>query len=106
MKGFFFKIYIIKFIDSFNTLDPLDPLTEIVKSGQAFSPFIIIERLLWLMIGAFFLGALSTGIRNGMKEQGWFGNKSFLMGINNKAKEEVNNTNEIDDKNIKNKDNL
>ncbi len=104
MKGFFFKIYIINFIDSFNTLDPLDPLTEIIKSGQAFSPFILIERLLWLMIGAFFLGALSTGIRNGMKEQGWFGNKSFLIGINNNnEKEDDSNT---DDKNVKNHKNL
>tara|TARA_B100000927_G_scaffold285495_1_gene275658 strand:- start:1792 stop:2046 length:255 start_codon:yes stop_codon:yes gene_type:complete len=84
-------------------LDPLDPLTEIIKSGQAFSPFILIERLLWLMIGAFFLGAMSTGIRNGMRDQGWFGNKSFLMGLsNNKEKESNNNQEEIDDKNIKN----
>lgn len=87
-------------------MDPLDPLTEIVKSGQAFSPFILIERFLWLMIGAFFLGALSTGIRNGMKEQGWFGNKSFLIGINNNNKKEGdNNSNEMDDKNVKNHDN-
>ena len=90
--------------DFFYTLDPLDPLTEIIKSGQAFSPFILIERLLWLMIGAFFLGALSTGIRNGMKEQGWFGNKSFLIGINNNnEKEDDSNT---DDKNVKNHKNL
>ena len=102
MKGFFFKIYIIKFIDSFNTLDPLDPLTEIVKSGQAFSPFIIIERLLWLMIGAFFLGALSTGIRNGMKEQGWFGNKSFLIKINNDENKKKDENLNVTDKNIKN----
>ena len=56
------------------------------------------------MIGAFFLGALSTGIRNGMKEQGWFGNKSFLIGINNNnEKEDDSNT---DDKNVKNHKNL
>ncbi len=87
-------------------MDPLDPLTEIVKSGQAFSPFILIERFLWLMIGAFFLGALSTGIRNGMKEQGWFGNKSFLIGINNNEKDGDNNSNKIDDKDVKNHKNL
>ena len=87
-------------------MDPLDPLTEIVKSGQAFSPFILIERLIWLMIGAFFLGAMSTGIKNGMKDQGWFGNKSFLMGVNNsKEKESNNNSNNIDEENINNKEN-
>ena len=87
-------------------MDPLDPLTEIVKSGQAFSPFILIERLIWVMIGAFFLGAMSTGIRNGMKDQGWFGNKSFLMGINNnKKKESNNNSNNVDEKNINNQEN-
>lgn len=67
-------------------MDPLDPLTEIIRSGQAFSPLIFIERIIWLMIGAFFLGALSTGIKNGMKDQGWFGNKSFLIGINKDEK--------------------
>ena len=87
-------------------MDPLDPLTEIVKSGQAFSPFILIERLIWVMIGAFFLGAMSTGIRNGMKDQGWFGNKSFLMGFNNtKEKESNNNSNNVDEENINNKGN-
>ena len=86
-------------------MDPLDPLTEIVKSGQAFSPFILLERILWLMIGAFFLGAMSTGLRNGMKEQGWFGNISFLMGFNNKENKDNKNSNEIDDKNLKNHNN-
>ena len=77
-------------------MDPLDPLTEIIKSGQAFSPFILIERLLWLMIGAFFLGAISTGIRNGMRDQGWFGNKSFLMGFDtNKRKENSENSTDL-----------
>ena len=87
-------------------MDPLDPLTEIVKSGQAFSPFILIERLIWVMIGAFFLGAMSTSIKNGMKDQGWFGNKSFLMGLNNtKEKESNNNSNNVDEENINNKGN-
>ena len=86
-------------------MDPLDPLTEIIRSGQAFSPFIIIERFIWLMIGAFFLGAMSTAIRNGMKDQGWFGNKSFLMGINsNKEKDDNKNSNNREDKNINNHD--
>ena len=68
-------------------MDPLDPLTEIIRTGQAISPFILIERLIWLLIGAFFLGALSTGIKNGMREEGWFGNKSFLIGITKKKAE-------------------
>ncbi len=87
-------------------MDPLDPLTEIVKSGQAFSPLIILERILWLMIGAFFLGAISTAIRNGMKEQGWFGNKSFLMGLtNNKESKDSKTSNDMDDKKVKNQKN-
>ena len=84
-------------------MDPLDPLTEIIKSGQAFSPFILLERVVWLMIGAFFLGAMSTGIRNGMKDQGWFGNKSFLMGItNNKKNKDKEQSRDVNDKKIKN----
>ncbi len=84
-------------------MDPLDPLTEIIKSGQAFSPFILLERVVWLMIGAFFLGAMSTGIRNGMKDQGWFGNKSFLMGItNNKKNKDKEQSSDVNDKKIKN----
>ena len=69
-------------------LDPLDPLTEVVRSGQAFSSFIIIERLIWLLIGAFFIGAMSTGLKNGMKDQDWFANKSFLMDIKKEKKED------------------
>ena len=33
------------------------------------------------MIGFFFLGAISTSITRGMKQNDWFGNKSFLSGI-------------------------
>ena len=62
-------------------MDPLDPITEIIQSGQAFSPSISLERILWVMIGFFFLGAISTSIRRGMKQNDWFGNKSFLSGI-------------------------
>tara|TARA_B100001029_G_C14819975_1_gene317088 strand:- start:273 stop:527 length:255 start_codon:yes stop_codon:yes gene_type:complete len=69
-------------------LDPLDPLTEIVKSGQGFSSFIFIERLIWLIIGFFFIGAMSTSIQNGMKDQGWFGNKSFMISFNKKTRED------------------
>ena len=62
-------------------LDPLDPLTEIIKSGEAFSYSITLERVLWVMIGFFFLGAISTSITRGMKQNDWFGNKSFMSGI-------------------------
>ena len=62
-------------------MDPLDPLTEIIKSGQGFSPSIALERILWVMIGFFFLGAISTSITRGMKEDDWFGNNSFLSSL-------------------------
>ena len=59
-------------------MDPLDPLTEIIQSGQAFSSSIAVERILWVMMGFFFLGAISTSITRGMKRKNWFENKSFL----------------------------
>ena len=59
-------------------MDPLDPLTEIINSGQGFSPSIALERILWVMMGFFFLGAISTSIIRGMKQNHWFGNNSFL----------------------------
>ena len=62
-------------------MDPLDPLTEIIKSGQAFSPSIAVERFLWVMIGFFFLGAISTSITREMKQNSRFGNKSFLSSL-------------------------
>ena len=71
-------------------MDPLDPLTEIIKSGQAFSLAIALERILWLMIGFFFLGAISTSIIKSMRHHDWFGNISFLAGLKaNKKKEEL-----------------
>ena len=59
-------------------LDPLDPLTEIINSGQGFSPAIALERIIWAMIGVFFLGAISRSIINNMRSQNWFG-KKFLF---------------------------
>ena len=64
-------------------MDPLDPLTEIVKTGQAFSPFIFIERIIWLFIGFFFIGAMSTSITKSMKDQGFF-KISFPFGTGKK----------------------
>ncbi len=62
-------------------MDPLDPLTEIIKSGQAFSYSISLERISWLLIGFFFLGAISTSITRGMKIKDWFGNKSLFSSL-------------------------
>ena len=53
-------------------MDPLDPLTEIINSGQGFSPAIALERIIWAMIGVFFLGAISKSIINSMRSQNWF----------------------------------
>ena len=58
-------------------MDPLDPLTEIINSGQGFSPAIALERIIWAMIGIFFLGAISRSITNSMRSQNWFG-RNFL----------------------------
>ena len=63
-----------------NNLDPLDPLTEIIKSGQGFSSAIALERILWVMIGFFFLGAISTSIIKIIKQKNWF-YKSFLANL-------------------------
>ena len=59
-------------------LDPLDPLTEIIYSGQGFSPSIALERIIWALIGVFFLGAISRSITNSMRSQNWF-SKKFLF---------------------------
>ena len=54
-------------------MDPLDPLSEIIYSGQGFSPSIALERIIWAMIGIFFLGAISRSITNRMRSKNWFG---------------------------------
>ena len=59
-------------------LDPLDPLTEIINSGQGFLPAIALERIIWAMIGVFFLAAISTSITNNIRIQNWFGIKSLF----------------------------
>ena len=59
-------------------MDPLDPLTEIINSGQGFSPAIALERIIWGMIGIFFLGAISRSITNRIRSQNWFG-RNFLF---------------------------
>ena len=59
-------------------MDPLDPLTEIINSGQGFSPAIALERIIWAMIGFFFLGAISRSITNSLLSQNMFG-RNFLF---------------------------
>ena len=59
-------------------MDPLDPLTEIINSGQGFSPAIALERIIWAMIGIFFLGAISRSITNSMRSHNWF-SRNFLF---------------------------
>ena len=54
-------------------MDPLDPLTEIINSGQGFSPAIALERIIWAIIGIFFLGAISKSITNSIRSQNWYG---------------------------------
>ena len=59
-------------------MDPLDPLTEIINSGQGFLPAIALERIIWAMIGIFFLGAISRSITNSMRSRNSFG-RNFLF---------------------------
>ena len=59
-------------------MDPLDPLTEIINSGQGFSPAIALERIIWAIIGVFFLGAISRSITNSMRSKNLFGRKSLF----------------------------
>ena len=59
-------------------MDPLDPLTEIINSGQGFSPAIALERIIWAIIGIFFFGSISRSITNSMRSQNWFG-RNFLF---------------------------
>ena len=66
-------------------MDPLDPLTEIINSGQGFSSAIALEKIIWLMIGIFFLGAISKSITDTMQTQNWFGRK-FLFSFSKDKK--------------------
>ena len=59
-------------------MDPLDPLTEIIYSGQGFSSAIALERIIWAMTGIFFLGSISRSITNSIRSQNWFG-RNFLF---------------------------
>ena len=56
----------------------MNPLTEIINSGQGVSPSIALERIILAMIGLFFLGAISRSITNSLRSQNLFGRK-FLI---------------------------
>ena len=73
----------------YEKLDPLDPLTEIVKTGQAISPLIFLERIIWLFIGFFFVGAILSSVTKGMRVPEFF-NKSFTFGLNKKENKKNN----------------
>ena len=80
-------------------MDPLDPLTEIINSGQGFSPAITLERIIWAMIGVFFLGAISRSITNSMRSQNWFSRKFlFSYSKNKKIKDDISSKPSGDEK--------
>ncbi len=66
-------------------MDPLDPLTEIIYSGQGFSPAIALERIIWGVIGVFFLGAISRSVIKSIRSQKWFG-RNFLFSYSKEKK--------------------
>ena len=79
-------------------MDPLDPLTEIINSGQGFSPAIALERIIWAIIGIFFLGAISRSITNTMRSQNWFGrNFSFSYSKDKKITDDSSSKPSVDD---------
>jgi len=82
-------------------LDPLDPLTEIINSGQGFLPSIALERIIWAMIGVFFLGAISRSITSSMRSQNLFGRK-FLISYfkDKKITDETSSQASSDDKEV------
>ena len=77
-------------------MDPLDPLTEIINSGQAFSPAIAIERIIWAMSGGCFLVAILKSIKITILNKNSYRNKSnshffnFIKNENEKEKEKEN----------------
>ena len=79
-------------------MDPLDPLTEIINSNQGFSTAIALERIIWAMIGFFFLGAISRSITNSMRSSNLFGRKSLVSHSKDKnLKEDTSSKLSVDD---------
>ena len=52
-------------------MDSFDPLNSVTGGEIRFDTL----KLIMLMIGTFFFGALTAAIQRGIKEQGWFGFK-------------------------------
>ena len=52
-------------------MDSFDPLNSLAGGGTSFDTV----SLIMLVIGTFFLGALTAAVQRGIKEQGWFGFK-------------------------------
>ena len=79
-------------------MDPLDPLTEIINSGQGFSPAIALERIIWAMIGVFFLGAISRSITHSMRSKNLFG-RNFLFSYSKEKKitDDTSSQSSVDD---------
>ncbi len=50
-------------------MDPLDPALQLTAASGV-KP--LITLMIFAGMGSFFLGALITAIRRGMKEEGWF----------------------------------
>ena len=59
-------------------MDPLDPLSEIINTGQAFSFAILLEKIIWLFIGLFFLVSILKSLVNSINENEGFLLKTFL----------------------------
>ena len=79
-------------------MDPLDPHTEIINSGQGFSPAIALERIIWALIGVFFLGSISKSIINRMGSQNWFGRKFlFSYSKEKKTKDDISSQPSVDE---------
>ena len=79
-------------------MDPLDPLTEIINSGQGFSPAIALERIIWAMIGIFFLVAISRSITSSMRNHNWSGLK-FLFNYSKDKKNKDDTSSQPSDDN-------
>ena len=78
-------------------LDPLDPLTEIINSGQGFSPAIALERIIWAMIGIFFLGAISRSITNSMRKNYFSRNFLFSFSKDKKNTDDISSQPPVDE---------
>ena len=73
-------------------MDSLDPLHEIINSGQGYAQAIIIERILWVVIGLFFIGAISKSIKISLSNKNTYHKKDF--NFFNFVKKENENENE------------